>query len=230
MLENLRAENRHLEIHDVRGQAFQRYGNVLEDFQSEWLAKVMENFPVPEGGNRYVPSVSELEEADVKTLIEQKYYGGMDCQIGYCNGSNSNLGGLEYHKGSEINVAITDMVLLVGHLTEVKEDFFDTTFLKAFYVPKGTAIEMYQTTLHLAPCKVTQAGFKCVVILPKGTNIPLQDEEKKNDPLLFMKNKWLFAHEEHERFVSQGAHIGIRGPNVFVQYKKNSNSQGGGRL
>ena len=47
----------------------------------------------------------------------------MPIQIGYCNGPNSTLNGLEYHKSSEINIAITDMVLLLGKVQEVENNF-----------------------------------------------------------------------------------------------------------
>ena len=70
----------------------------------------MELMDIPEEGNHYVPSEPKLELSALQTFVEQNYYGGMNVQIGYCNGNNSNLGGLEYHKGSEINVAMTDMV------------------------------------------------------------------------------------------------------------------------
>ncbi|TDL31190.1 DUF4867 family protein [Jeotgalibacillus sp. S-D1] len=227
MIEKLQKLNESLNVNDIRDKSFLRYGRVLESFPAEKLVETLETIAIPEEGNRYIPSLAELENRELKSLIERKYYGAMSCQIGYCNGRNSNLGGLEYHKGSEINVAVTDMVLLLGHLNEVEQESFDTTFLKAFYIPKGTAIEIYQTTLHLAPCKVTSEGFKCVVILPEGTNTPLNEEEKREDSLLYMKNKWLLAHEEHLRFVSNGAHVGIKGPNVFVQFLENELNQGG---
>ena len=38
----------------------------------------------------------------------------MPIQIGYCNGNNNKLNGLEYHRDSEINIAVTDMVLMIG--------------------------------------------------------------------------------------------------------------------
>ncbi|QHT47999.1 DUF4867 family protein [Bacillus sp. SB49] len=227
MLKQLQDLNQSMNVEDVRSKSFIRYGRVLEDFPFQRFEERMARTLIPEEGNEYVPGSAELEEPELKSLLERRYYGGMSCQIGYCNGNNSNLGGLEYHKGSEINVAMTDMVLLLGHLNEVEDNSFDTGFLKAFYIPKGTAVEIYQTTLHLAPCKVTADGFKCMVILPEGTNTPLEEEQAGEDPLLYMKNKWLLAHEEHDRFVSNGAHVGIKGPNVFVQFLENEFTQGG---
>lgn len=218
MLQQLQKMNVSLDIRHVEDSSFKNFGRILESFPDEKLIHSIEDFPVPESGNVYVPSEPALEFSDVKGSIESRYYGEMEIQIGYCNGNNSNLGGLEFHKGSEINVAATDMVLLLGHLNDMEKGTFSTDHLKAFYIPRGYAIEMFQTTLHLAPCKVTKEGFKCIVILPEGTNTPLKEEEKGEDPLLFMRNKWLLAHEEHQRFVDQGAHIGIKGPNVFVQY------------
>lgn len=55
---------------------------------------------------------------------------------------------------------------------DVKDDFtYETSKVEGFFVPEGTAIEVYATTLHYAPCGVDGQGFKCVVVLPKGTNL-----------------------------------------------------------
>lgn len=63
--------------------------------------------------------------------------------------------------------------------------------------------------------------------LAGGYEYSLEEEQAGEDPLLYMKNKWLLAHEEHDRFVSNGAHVGIKGPNVFVQFLENEFTQGG---
>ena len=79
---------------------------------------------------------------------------------------------------------------------------------------------MYQTTLHLSPCRVNDIGFKDIVILPRGTNTALNkeavlDEESR---LLLMKNKWVIAHPEREPLMKQGAVGGVKGPNKEVKY------------
>ena len=54
---------------------------------------------------------------------------------------------------------------------EVEDDYtLDTSKVKAFFVPAGTMIEVYATTLHYAPCQTSDKGFRCVVVLPEGTN------------------------------------------------------------
>ena len=128
----------------------------------------------------------------------QNLGGGLPIQIGYCNGNNHKLNAVEYHRNSEINIAVTDMILLLGWLPDVTDEFtYDTAKIEAFKVPAGTVVEMYETTLHYAPCNAADGGFKCVVILPKGTNTPIDftlaaDGE---DKLMTAKNKWLIAHE-----------------------------------
>lgn len=67
--------------------------------------------PVPEDVI-YVPSVDELEALDVAKELQNRAYGGLPIQIGYCNGHNKKLNAVEYHRNSEINVAATDLVLL----------------------------------------------------------------------------------------------------------------------
>ena len=74
-------------------------------------------------------------------------------------GDNHKLNGLEYHRSSEINIAVTDMILLLGSQQDVGTDFtYDTSKVEAFYVPAGTVVEMYATTLHYAPCTAQPGG------------------------------------------------------------------------
>ena len=187
-----------MKIQKVTDPAFRRYGKVLE-------------------GVVYVPSAEELEALDVEKELKNRAFGGLPVQIGYCNGHNKKLNALEYHRNSEINVAVTDMVLLLGSLQDVEKDFtYDTSRIEAFFVPAGTGIEVYGTTLHYAPCHVQDSGFQCVVVLPKGTNTDLtvKSGETGEDRLLLMKNKWLIAHEEAG---IEGAFNGLKGENITLE-------------
>ena len=201
-------------IEDVTSQRFSAYGNVLSSFPTKEAIGLLEKTNMPTEENVYIASFTEWKQIALKHKIERDFFGGMPVQLGYCNGYNRVLNGLEYHKGSEINVLASDAIYFLARLTDVENHQIDSTAIKGFYVPKGTAIELYQTTLHLAPCPINDRGFKCMVILPDGTNKPL--EEKSTDPLLFMKNKWLFAHKDAKRFVENGAHIGFVGPRPTV--------------
>ena len=204
-----------MKIQKVTDPAFRKYGQVLEGYDFTGLIKEMKHTPVPEDVI-YVPSVEELEALDIMKDLQNKGYGGLPVQIGYCNGHNKKLNAVEYHRNSEINVAVTDLVLLIGHQQDIEPDHtYDTSKIEAFLVPAGTGIEVYATTLHYAPCHVNEGGFQCVVVLPKGTNTDLtfQTEKTGEDSLMTAKNKWLIAHEDAK---IAGAFNGLQGENITI--------------
>lgn len=204
-----------MKIQKVTDPAFRKYGQVLEGYDITGLIKEMKHTPVPEDVI-YVPSVEELEALDIMKDLQNKGYGGLPVQIGYCNGHNKKLNAVEYHRNSEINVAVTDLVLLIGHQQDIEPDHtYDTSKIEAFLVPAGTGIEVYATTLHYAPCHVNEGGFQCVVVLPKGTNTDLtfQTEKTGEDSLMTAKNKWLIAHEDAK---IAGAFNGLKGENITI--------------
>ena len=204
-----------MKIQKVTDPAFRKYGQVLEGYDFTGLIKEMKHTPVPEDVI-YVPSVEELEALDIMKDLQNKGYGGLPVQIGYCNGHNKKLNAVEYHRNSEINVAVTDLVLLIGHQQDIEPDHtYDTSKIEAFLVPAGTGIEVYATTLHYAPCHVNEGGFQCVVVLPKGTNTDLtfQTEKTGEDSLMTAKNKWLIAHEDAK---IAGEFNGLKGENITI--------------
>lgn len=204
-----------MKIQKVTDPAFRKYGQVLEGYDFTGLIKEMKHTPVPEDVI-YVPSVEELEALDIMKDLQNKGYGGLPVQIGYCNGHNKKLNAVEYHRNSEINVAVTDLVLLIGHQQDIEPDHtYDTSKIEAFLVPAGTGIKVYATTLHYAPCHVNEGGFQCVVVLPKGTNTDLtfQTEKMGEDSLMTAKNKWLIAHEDAK---IAGAFNGLKGENITI--------------
>ena len=204
-----------MKIQKVTDPAFRKYGQVLEGYDFTGLIKEMKHTPVPEDVI-YVPSVEELEALDIMKDLQNKGYGGLPVQIGYCNGHNKKLNAVEYHRNSEINVAVTDLVLLIGHQQDIEPDHtYDTSRIEAFLVPAGTGIEVYATTLHYAPCHVNEGGFQCVVVLPKGTNTDLTFQTGKTgeDSLMTAKNKWLIAHEDAK---IAGAFNGLKGENITI--------------
>lgn len=211
-----------MEIKKVTDTAFKKYGRVIDNVDFSTLVEKMAETPLPDGVV-YEPSVELLEALPVKEEISVKTYGEMPVQIGYCNGHNTMLNALEYHRDSEINIAATDAVLMLGLLTDVEEDFtYDTAKVEAFLVPAGTAVEIYATTLHYAPCDLEGRGFQVAVVLPKGTNYPLQSAHAKveggkasnEDALLTAVNKWLIGHQEGG--LDEGTFLGLKGKNLCL--------------
>ena len=140
----------------------------------------------------------------------------MPVQIGYCNGNNELLNAVEYHRDSEINIAVTDAIMLWGSQQDITEDFtYDTSKIEAFLIPAGTAVECYATTLHYAPCNADGNRFKVVVVLPKGTNTDIEKgtQYTPEDKLLFARNKWLIGHKDA---AIAGAFNGLVGENLHV--------------
>jgi hypothetical protein len=205
-------------IKNVNDKAFKKYGQVLKNYDCKEIIERMESTPLPQDVI-YEPSIKELEELDIAKELRDREYGELPIQIGYCNGNNYMLNAVEYHRSSEINIAVTDLILLIGSQQDVEDDYsYDTSNIEAFLVPKGTIIEVYATTLHYAPCNVEEGGFRCVVVLPKDTNQPLENKFEKvgEDALLFAKNKWLIGHKDTD-LGSQGAFIGLVGENISLK-------------
>ena len=204
-----------MKILNISDNAFKKYGKILKNSQYMDVIESMKAFECPENVI-YKPSVKALEDTKDMKVLSNEVYGGMPIQIGYCNGHNNKLNGLEYHRDSEVNIAVTDLILLLGLQQDITDDFtYDSSKVEAFLVPAGTAMEVYATTLHYAPCGVNNNGFKCVVVLPKGTNTDIDFEVSKEgeSSLLFARNKWLIAHEEAN---IANAVNGIHGENITL--------------
>lgn len=197
---------------------FKKYGRVIDNYDLKEIIDVANKETPCPSNVEYVPSVKCLEELSIYEDLKNGIYGQMPIQIGYCNGHNNKLNALEYHRDSEINIAINDMILLLAKKEELKDDYsLDTSLVKAFLVPKGTMVEIYADTLHYAPCDIANNGFKCVVVLPKGTNEQLSDNRKiinDEDKLLTAKNKWLIGHKDGG--LPKDSFIGLIGENIEI--------------
>ncbi len=202
-----------MKIYSVTDERFGKYGKVVEGIDFSGLVKAMEETPCPDDVV-YVPGDEKLEALPVMKELTEITYGELPIQIGYCNGHNCMLNALEYHRSSEINVAATDAVLMLGSQQDITKDFtYDTSKVEAFLVPAGVAVEVYATTLHYAPCGVDGAGFKVAIVLPKGTNLDLDREHKGGeDGHLTAKNKWLLGHPEGG--LPEGSPMGLVGKNL----------------
>ncbi len=200
-------------IRSIRDSKFKTYGKVITGIDFDDMIAAMEETPLPEDV-QYVPSIQSLESCKSTELLRNHVYGGMPIQIGYCNGHNKLLNAVEYHRDSEVDLAVTDLILLLGRLQDVQDDFsYDTANIEAFRVPAGTAVELYGTTLHYAPCQVDDGGFKCAVVLPEGTNLDRPEIAHliPEDVLLYARNKWLIAHPDAK---IKGAFNGLVGENI----------------
>lgn len=207
-----------MEIKKITDAAFRKYGRVVKGVDFTELVEALKKTPDYEGV-AYEPSVPELEATAAMKELQKVTYGELPIQIGYCNGVNYKLNAVEYHRNSEINVAATDAILILGMQQDITDEYtYETAKMEAFLVPAGTAVEVYATTLHYAPCSAgaDNQQFKVGIVLPKGTNYPLEGEHAGNeDALITATNKWLIGHAEGG--LPEGSHIGLIGKNLDIR-------------
>lgn len=207
-----------MKIYSVLDKEFAPYGKVLEGYDTTALLKALdETTPLPEGVE-YVMSEASLERTEIFGQLQNNAYGGMPIQIGWCNGHNTKLNCLEYHRDSELNIGLRDFILLLAKADDIVDGKLDTSKVMAFKAKAGQVVEVYETSLHYAPCSAKKAdGFKVVIVLPKGTNgakpniTPINEEDK----WLRACNKWLIAHADAAE-ASDGAYVGLTGVNTDI--------------
>lgn len=203
-----------MKIYRVTDNEFAQFGKII-DIDTKEIIHAAEEIDIPSEGSVYVASVEEFEKLSVMQTVQNECFGGMPIQLGYCCGHNNMLKALEWHKCSEINIAVTDLILLLGDLRDIEDgNTYNSDKVKAFKVLKGEAIEVYATTLHFCPIETLKSGFGCVVGLLKGTNTELNFEPA--DKLIFRKNKWIMAHIENKILIDKGVVGGIYGINHKV--------------
>ena len=205
-----------MNILPVTDPAFQSYGRIISGYDCKALLDTLEAAtPLPDEVQN-VPLQKELMELPAARALSAGVYGGMPIQLGWCNGHNTKLNCLEYHRDSELNLGSRDFILLVAKRQELVDGRLNTDRVRAFYCPAGVLVELYATTLHYAPCSARKgAGFRVLIVLPLGTNGPkptvsVQNEE---DRCLWACNKWLLAHPESSE-AAQGAPALLDGENI----------------
>jgi len=223
VLGRLQAANPAISIQEVSHSDFEKYGWLLRRHDPvEMMQRARAILPASEQVV-YEPSVPALEaHSQFNDAIEREIFGGMPVQVGWCYGKNLQMAGLEYHKGSEVNVCLTDALLLVGDRRDIQfgENIsYATNQVAAFYAPQGSVIELHPWSLHYAPLHIRQNGsFATLVYLPRGTNYPLpyMVQREGENRLLFAVNKWLLVHPAQKEIIAQGAYPGLVGDDIFI--------------
>lgn len=206
-------------FYSVYDPEFKAYGQIV-DGMADTVQEILDILKdAPQGpGVDYVPEYEPLQELPAMVEVSEHCYGGMPVQLGWCNGHNTRLNCLEYHRDSEFNLGTEDFILLLAKQDEIENGVLDTAKVRAFRVPAGVLVEVYATTLHYAPCHCDESkGFRVLVALPQGTNTdkPAIENKSSEDKLLWARNKWLLAHPDSSE-AAQGAHVGLSGENIDI--------------
>lgn len=204
-----------MKLINVTDPEFLAYGEVLNIDTSEIVSYLHSKAKMPQENNIYVRKDEDMSSLKGIEEIHENIYGLGDIEVGYCNGYNSLLNCMEYHTCPEVDIAADDLVLLLGTQNDIHDGVLDSKDLKAFLLKKGEAVVLKPYTLHFSPCKLSNDGFRCAIILTDKTNMDL--ESQPEDKKLWKVNKWLLAHKESNQ-ASLGAYIGIIGENTKVSF------------
>ncbi|MBR3764493.1 MAG: DUF4867 family protein [Clostridia bacterium] len=207
-----------MKILSVYDEAFRPYGRVVEGYPLEGILATLEKTPCTDAVV-YEPRIEALHQAENAEAVGAALYGGMPFQFGFCNGVNTKLNCLEFHRDSEFNLGTEDFILLVAKQDDIVDGVLDTAKVVAFKAPKGVLVECYATTLHYAPCSAKLGqGFRVLIALPDKTNTDYEGVRQgvnAMDKMLWARNKWLLAHPESSE-AAQGAVVALTGVNIDI--------------
>ena len=121
---------------------------------------------------------------------------------------------------SEVNLTDTGLVLLLALPGDLENGRLDSSRVRGFLLPAGVPVELHPLVLHFAPCRIRAEGFRCLVLLERGTNAPLaggvRPDAAGEEALLWMRNKWMLCHPDSPQ-AAKGAYVGITGENLRLQ-------------
>ena len=178
---------------------------------TESIVALADALPLSES-NVYVAGDPALEALPAVGDIERRVFAELPVQAGWCFGNGRKMNGVEWHKSSEVVVACTDCVLLLGSAADIVGDEYDSSRAVALCLNAGEAAELRSGTLHLAPLAVNNV-FAAAIILPRGTNAPLAGGI---DGTLRAVNKWLLVHPENGAGIAAGGKVGVTGDNLTL--------------
>lgn len=183
----------------VESVEFERYGKLIEGINTAEVIRLLKKTPLPESGTAYVASEPVLEQPELLSDLQNRVFGGLPVEMGYCSGRNRILNALEYHRNTEVNIAEKDALLMVAPLTAIRDGIIDSAAVEIFSVKAGQAVQFYETTLHYAPCTADGGDyFRMCVVLPRGTNTDRPEGVCREGEAGYLthNNKWLFAHQD----------------------------------
>lgn len=162
--------------------------------------------------NNYIANDEDAHVLNSVKNIQREVFGELPIQMGWCYGGNPFMNGMEWHKSSEVVLACTDCILILGSYNDIIDDTYESSKAIAVYLKKGEAVELMPMTLHLAPLPVEDT-FIVGIILPIGTNLALQNGIKGT---LRAVNKWLLVHKDNLKGIENGGKIGVLGENISL--------------
>jgi hypothetical protein len=219
LLSKLNELNPDLDILPVEDKGFLRYGRVCQSCRCERLLQAMDgemsavDGPLRRGEE--IPAGRPCSE-DVSFVAREVFGDTEGLRTVSVYGRNARITALEYHKCAEAIVAGTDLLLLLGLVCEISwpGGSFDLSCTRAFFVQRGTVLEIAPWCLHAAPVHVRAGvGLRYTEILPRGARepVPPSGERGGERNLQVGRNTYLLAHPDDAAMGQARRHSGLVG-------------------
>jgi len=213
-LEEFRKLNPEYKILSIEDPDFKKYGTVYDNYDIGEVTEYMnKNVEISSPENFYTPSNVELEKIPVIQKMGNDIYAFMPIEAGECTGQSTNFSAIEYHQGSETNIMLTDVIMVLGQRAtlDTKGVYSPRDDGQIFFVPAGTVVEFYSSTLHYAPIKVHDSGFSIIVMLIKGSNEELPAGFKSDNKRIVKQNKFQLVDPSRKDKIAIGVQVGLTG-------------------
>ncbi|KRK98365.1 DUF4867 family protein [Companilactobacillus futsaii] len=213
-LADFQKKNPDYKILSIDDPDFKKYGKVYTKYDISEVKDYMDkNVKISSPSNFYTPSNKDLEKIPAIQEMGKDIYAFMPIEAGECTGQSTNFSAIEYHQGSETNIMLTDVIMVLGQRStlDTKGEYSPSEDGQIFFVPAGTVVEFYSTTLHYAPIKVHDSGFSIIVILIKGSNEELPADFKSDNKRIVKQNKFQLVDPSRKDKIAIGVEVGLTG-------------------
>ena len=136
-----------MKVYSIHDERFKKYGFVLAGYDYTELFEALKEVPMPVEGIDYVASLESLENCAAAKEMEIRGFGAMPVQLGYVSGRARQMNGLEYHKSSEYNIPMNDVIVLLGMQQDIVDGKYDSSKCEAFLIPARRATSATVTGL-----------------------------------------------------------------------------------
>ena len=205
-----------MKIYSVNDPEFKPYGRVVTGLEAakqrscrRWQPPRCRKLPTMWPRSLFCRAARMVE-------VSEHLFGGMPVQL-LCNGHNTKLNCLEYHRDSEFNLGTEDSSCCWPRWT---------TSPMASWTPQRSRLSAHRQApwwkFTPPPCIThpamwTRPSFRVLVALPQGTNTakPEIKADGGDDAQLWACNKWLLAHVESSE-AAAGAYVGLEGVNIDI--------------
>lgn len=168
MLEKLKKLNPDIEIFDVTSEEFTTFGRIIKGMDVTEIITEAKKIEMIGNDSNYKPSVEAFEKLNIAGEIKIKLFGESEIQVGYCWGYNSIFGATEWHTSSEINIAVTDLLIIVGHVWDVKDNTIDTSKFRLSMFIRVQFWSVMQQLCIMAPVRLKNKDLGGLLLFRKA--------------------------------------------------------------